>query len=88
MTDCEQVLRDLDAYLDGELAPARARDMESHLGECSPCGDRGEFARKLREVVRSKCGGHADLPAGLDARIRRTLEGPISPGPLGPGSLG
>jgi anti-sigma factor (TIGR02949 family) len=81
-TDCDEVLRDLDLYLDGELPAARARTVERHLSECSPCLARGEFRRRVIEIVRTKCRSpREEPPASLHVRIRRSIRLQISSGP-------
>jgi anti-sigma factor (TIGR02949 family) len=73
-TDCDEILRDLDLYLDGELPSARARVVERHLSECSPCMARSEFRRRLIETVRTKCRTSEEPPATLQVRITRSIE--------------
>jgi len=68
--DCEQALSELEAYLDGELAEPGRAEVESHLFGCAHCFDRGEFRRRVREIVGRKCGIRADLPSGVAERIR------------------
>jgi anti-sigma factor (TIGR02949 family) len=80
-TDCDEVLRDLDLYLDGELPAPRARTVERHLSECSPCLARGEFRRRVIEIVRTKCRSQEEPPASLHLRIRRSIGLQISSGP-------
>jgi anti-sigma factor (TIGR02949 family) len=72
-TDCEEVLAELESFVDAELDPARARVIEAHLAGCGPCADRGDFRRRLRDIIRRKCGGMVDLPPGVADRVRRTL---------------
>jgi anti-sigma factor (TIGR02949 family) len=79
-TDCDEVLRDLDLYLDGELPAARARVVEKHLAGCSPCLARGEFRRRVVEIVRAKCRSpqEEEPPASLHLRIRRSIRLEVS----------
>jgi anti-sigma factor (TIGR02949 family) len=72
--DCDQVLRDLEAYCDAELSSDKASAVEAHLMECSPCLERREFRTALQELVRKKCGGVSEVPPGLMERIRASLE--------------
>lgn len=80
-TDCDDVLRDIEHYLHGELEPERHASLEAHLHGCSPCFHRAEFQRKLKEIVRSKC--RSEAPATLVERVRMVLRegrGPQEPG--------
>lgn len=70
---CEEVLRELELYLDGELGTEQARGIEEHLAECSPCLERQEFSSRLRRLVRDRCGRVDALPEGLADRIRRAI---------------
>jgi mycothiol system anti-sigma-R factor len=73
MMDCDEALAELEAYLDGEL-PREARSrVESHLSECSPCFSRGEFRRRVREIVHHKCGVAVEMPEGVVTRIRSVI---------------
>jgi mycothiol system anti-sigma-R factor len=76
---CEEVLAEVEDYLHGELDPDRARLLAAHLSTCSPCWDRAEFARKLKDIVKSKCRSQA--PEHLVVRIRETIRREVSRGP-------
>jgi anti-sigma factor (TIGR02949 family) len=71
--DCDEVLRDLEAFLDGELPTDRAGVIGDHLAECSPCLARGDFRRRLRVIVSEKCRPAVDLPPHLVDRVRRAI---------------
>lgn len=53
---CEEVLRDIELYVDGELDRARTFELNEHLKGCRSCLGRAEFRRRLKAVVRSKWG--------------------------------
>ena len=72
-TDCEHVLKQIELYLDGELLASMRVEIERHLGGCHPCSGHADFQRKLKEVLRSKCGCR-DIPPDLLARVRSLLE--------------
>jgi anti-sigma factor (TIGR02949 family) len=67
--DCDQVLRDLEAFIDGELPRGRALVVAEHLATCSPCFGHGEFRRRVQVIIRSKSGRAADLPPPHDERV-------------------
>lgn len=72
--ECDDLLQELDVYLDGELPEEDARKVEQHLSDCQDCFHRHSFVRSLRELIRRKCGGLGeDLPAGLAERIRGAI---------------
>ena len=72
-TDCEHVLKQIELYLDGELVASMRVEIEQHLGGCDPCSGHADFQRKLKEVLRSKCGCR-EIPADLLERVRSLLE--------------
>lgn len=78
-TDCEHVLRQIELYLDGELAGFERVEIERHLGACDPCTGHADFQRKLKDMLRDKCGCR-DVPAELVERVRAMLEAPHTHG--------
>ena len=69
---CDEVLLEIEHYLHGELDPIRSGRLVEHLNACSPCLDRAEFQRKLRDIVRTKCR-RTSTPEHLVVRIRDAL---------------
>jgi anti-sigma factor (TIGR02949 family) len=49
--NCEDALRHLAAYLDRELKPPGAEQLERHLDTCRSCYSRAEFEQRLKERV-------------------------------------
>ena len=43
MIDCRDTLKKLYDYLDRELTPSEAREVQEHLERCRGCFDRFEF---------------------------------------------
>jgi mycothiol system anti-sigma-R factor len=76
---CDEVLAEVEHYLHGELDPGRARVLADHLSTCSPCWDRAEFSRKLKDIVRMKCRSQA--PEHVVLRIRQTIRREITRDP-------
>lgn len=54
MADCNETIKELQIFLDGELPPGRADDIISHLKTCSDCAGAYELHEELRRVVRTK----------------------------------
>lgn len=48
LLDCEEVLRVIFAYVDGELGGADHERVEAHLERCRSCFSRAEFERRLK----------------------------------------
>lgn len=69
---CEEVIERLFDYLDRELDPQQAADIEWHLQRCHDCFTRAEFERRLRDRVAAT--GTVKAPPGLQQRIRTLLD--------------
>jgi mycothiol system anti-sigma-R factor len=67
--ECEQALRQIELYLDGELAGLERVDVERHIGGCSDCYGHSQFMSRLKEMLRDKCGCY-DVPPGVAERVR------------------
>jgi len=84
MSDCEQTLRELDAFLDGELSEAVRGRVHEHLGGCTDCLSAFDFHAELKQVIQAKC--HDDeMPAGLMARIEMCFQDVFDPAGDPPG---
>ena len=71
--DCDDALVELEAYLDAELGRDMRLEVESHLAGCSHCFERGEFRKKLRDIVRRKCSAVGEIPPAVADRIRAAI---------------
>jgi mycothiol system anti-sigma-R factor len=72
-TECEHILQQIELYLDGELVGFEHVEVERHLGACDPCTGHADFQRKLKEMLRDKCGCK-DVPPELFERIRTLFD--------------
>jgi anti-sigma factor (TIGR02949 family) len=62
----------VDAYLDGELAPRDARELEQHLRECSKCSSVRDARAALSTAIRRELPAFT-APEELRSQIRDTL---------------
>lgn len=69
---CEDVLRELLAYLDREVDAPTAAVIDHHLQDCRGCFTRAQFERKLKAHLRTAADKPA--PARLRARVKDILE--------------
>ncbi len=72
MSECNETLRELYQYLDGELTDDDRHHIQHHLDDCSPCLEAYDFEAELRIVVRSRCVDQ--VPDDLRARIAQAIE--------------
>ena len=70
--DCQEVLDDLERYLDGELPASRLTRISAHLADCYPCTNRASFEDQLRAIVRRGCADRA--PESLVRRVEDQLD--------------
>jgi mycothiol system anti-sigma-R factor len=80
MSDCDDAIKELYGFLDGELTDERRRLIRHHLDECSPCLEVFDFEAELRNVVATKC--REQVPDSLKQRIAEALQHP-QPGAAG-----
>ena len=72
MTDCNETLRELEAFLDGELSDEAQQGIHTHLDGCLDCLQAYDFHAELRTVIRQKCSND-EIPASLLSRIEQCL---------------
>jgi mycothiol system anti-sigma-R factor len=70
--DCQEVLREIELYLDRELDSSECVEIEQHLTGCGSCLQRKEFRVHLRALVAKKCS-HDPTPTQLLERIKQLL---------------
>lgn len=68
---CQEVLGELEVYLDGECGPSVEQTVRAHLADCPRCLDRADFRRQLRALVARKC--QEEAPRDLVSRIINNL---------------
>lgn len=69
---CDEVVRELLSFLDGEIEQQRRSLIEHHLEECRSCCSRADFELALRSRVRET--GVAQVPPDLQRRIRQLID--------------
>jgi mycothiol system anti-sigma-R factor len=69
--DCDEALRTLYTFLDGELTVERRATIQRHLDICSPCLEAFDFEAELKMVVARCC--RDQVPDHLRQRIADVL---------------
>lgn len=69
---CEEVLRQLLAYLDREIDAETTALIDRHLDACRGCFSRAGFERNLKARVRA--AGETPAPGRLRARIKNIVD--------------
>jgi mycothiol system anti-sigma-R factor len=77
-TNCEEALREIGRFLDGELDVDLTAAIQRHIGDCHPCGERAEFQRHLKVLIASKCATE-HVPPELLERITALIREPAPP---------
>ena len=71
---CQETLKEIERFLDGELDRVVTVRIEEHLSDCNPCMQRAEFRRHLKVMVGEKCSERA-APDALSEKIRDLIRG-------------
>ena len=79
MDDCNETLRELESFLDGELDEQALATIRTHLEGCLDCYQAFDFHAELKAVIAAKCR-QDDLPPGLLARIERCFQTDLDDG--------
>lgn len=69
--DCEEAVRQLYIYLDGELTEIRRHEITLHLDACGHCSGAAGFEAELRAVISSRCKER--VPDSLIRRVAAAL---------------
>jgi mycothiol system anti-sigma-R factor len=70
--NCDEILRELYTFVDGELTIERRAHIKAHLDDCLPCFEAYDFEAELRIVISQRC--RDSVPDDLRMRIAEALE--------------
>jgi mycothiol system anti-sigma-R factor len=70
MADCNETLRELEAFLDRELSEHTHVAIRAHLQGCPDCLQTFDFQAELKIVIAQKCSND-EMPPGLMEKIQR-----------------
>ncbi len=73
MANCNETIRELDAFLDGELPDDVRTHIHLHLDSCTDCLQAFDFQAELKLAIRRKCSTD-ELPPGLIGRIEMCFD--------------
>ncbi len=69
---CEELLKAMNAYVDGELEPAFCEEFEQHLAGCNPCQVVVDNIRKT--ITLYKAGQPFEIPLEFRNRLHQLLK--------------
>ena len=69
--NCDQLNKQLEPYLDGELTLSDRHDIDTHLSECKSCTHKIDAFRTLQQQVRDT--NYQKIPSGLRNNIQNKL---------------
>ena len=75
---CEEALRQLLTFLDGELSAGEQERVDEHLRRCRSCWTRAEFERRLKRQLADL--GPAPVRPQLMSRVRSLMSKVEKPG--------
>lgn len=70
--ECKDVVKNLNAYIDGELDASLCRELEAHLSTCSNCQIVVNTLKKTIEICQTD-GRQTRLPSDVRDRLYHTL---------------
>jgi len=70
-TPCEEAIKELYLYIDGELTEEKRSTIRHHLDDCNPCFEAFDFEAELRTVISTRC--RDAVPDSLRTRIAQQL---------------
>src|SRR5438477_5967958 len=79
--NCEEAIKLMDGYLDGELDPLTSQTIEQHLRDCRNCEQAYETHRALVRAIGS-AAPYYKAPAELRERIQSSLQEEIAERPI------
>lgn len=79
MGDCDDTIRELDTFLDGEMPDHVRTHIHAHLDGCVDCLQAFDFHAELKLVIQRKCQSD-EMPAGLMDRIRECFDADLGLG--------
>src|SRR6266705_2087219 len=79
--NCEEAIKLMDGYLDGELDPLTSQTIEQHLRDCRNCEQAYETHRALVRAIGS-AAPYYKAPAELRERIQSSLREEIAERPM------
>src|SRR5438067_12611270 len=85
--NCEEAIKLMNGYLDGELDPITNQAIEKHLCECHNCDQAYKTQRSLISAI-GNAAPYYKVPAGLRERVRSSLREEIEGEPLRSGVRG
>jgi len=72
-TECQELLQQLNAYVDGELAAELCQELQQHLDDCPDCEVVFETLTRTVALYRNLDEEPAELPADVEARLFQRL---------------
>lgn len=70
--DCNDALKELYEFLDGELTDERRGLIHDHIERCNPCLEAFDFEVELKQVIAAKC--REECPEELRARVAAAID--------------
>ncbi len=71
---CQDALERLYEYLDGELTPESAEQVQRHIEVCDACYPDVKFTTEFRDAIQRAAHGQPTVPDRLRAKVARLLE--------------
>lgn len=71
---CQEALKRLYEYLDGELTPDTADEVQRHIEVCDACYPDVQFTTEFRDALHRAAHGQPPVPDSLRKKVGQLLE--------------
>ncbi|MFO7893347.1 MAG: zf-HC2 domain-containing protein [Longimicrobiales bacterium] len=71
---CKEALERLYEYLDGELEPESAEEVQRHVEVCDACYPEVKFTTEFRDALQRAAHGQPTVPDGLREKVGQLLD--------------
>lgn len=71
---CQEALERLYEYLDGELTPESAEEVQRHVEVCDACYPEVKFTTQFRDALRRTARGQPGCPDSLRQKVGKLLD--------------
>jgi anti-sigma factor (TIGR02949 family) len=72
--DCNDIEKNVQAFLDNRLSVKEVLLFEDHLTYCLPCDKKIEFEKRLKEIIKLKAS-EKNYPAKLETELKKIIRG-------------
>ncbi len=73
--ECEEIIKKLELFLDGQLKGKEKEDVEWLISHCKYCAEQYNFEKRLRDLLKRSWNAFSSEAQDIVARVRRRIWG-------------